>query len=72
MRPLVELELWMHHQTEKAVLVSIPGKDKVWLPKSRIEFEERGLNPKARNRRDPETIVQVTLPEALAVEKGLV
>ena len=26
-RQIIELELWMHHQTEKAILVSVPGKD---------------------------------------------
>lgn len=71
-RQIIELELWMHHQTEKAILVSVPGKDRVWLPKSRVEFEERGMNPTTKRQHDPETIVVVTLPEELATEKGLV
>ena len=44
----------------------------VWLPKSRVEFEERGMNPTTKRQHDPETIVVVTLPEELATEKGLV
>ena len=58
---LVELTLQLHHETDRAILVS-DGDAKVWLAKSQCEHSpanERG-------------IVQVTLPEWLATEKGLV
>lgn len=59
---LVDLKVVLHHETEKAWLVSIDGENKVWIPKSRAEFEPdkgpwRGT---------------LTLSEALAIEKGLV
>lgn len=58
---LVDLEVRLHHETEKALLVSTSGDrdDAVWVPKSAVEFEG-GL-----------TRGTLTLPEALAIEKGL-
>lgn len=60
---LHDLELQLHHETDRAILVSDDGDaaNGVWLPKSVIEFEKIG---KGR--------VIVTLPEWLAVERGLV
>lgn len=58
---IIDLDLHLHHETEKAVLVSEDGnKDNaVWLPLSQIEIEsESGY-------------VVVTLPEWLSLEKGL-
>jgi hypothetical protein len=62
---LTDLELMVHHATEKAVLVSADGtaSTAVWLPKSLIELEEEPVAGRAQI---------VTLPEGLAVEKGLV
>lgn len=59
---LVDIEVTVHHETEKAVLVSDDGDRKraVWLPKSAIEIAGDGLR------------VTVTLPERLAIDKGLV
>lgn len=59
---LVDLELHRHHETEKAILVSDDGDSSkaVWLPKSAVEVEENGRG-----------IVVVTIPERLAIEKGL-
>lgn len=59
---LHDLELWLHHETPAAVLVSNDGEraKAVWLPKSAIEIDERKGG----------TIV-VALPENLAIEKGL-
>lgn len=59
---LVDIEMRRHVETEKAILVSDDGdRDAaVWLPKSLIEIEDSG-----------DTIV-VTMPERLAIEKGLV
>jgi hypothetical protein len=60
---LIDLTLQQHHETERAILVSDDAdrEQAVWLPKSQIEVEpgERGT-------------VIVTLPEPLAIEKGLV
>jgi hypothetical protein len=60
---LVDLTLQLVQQTERAILVSEDGDpDKaVWLPKSQVEFEE--VRP---------GIADVTLPEWLATERGLV
>lgn len=60
---LVDLDVEKLHETEKAVLVTTGTPDEaVWLPKSAIEIE-RGAIP---------GIWTVTLPEPLAIEKGLV
>lgn len=59
-----ELILHMHSRTEKAILVSDDGDraKAVWLPLSQIQFDETRLKLPA---------VIVTLPEWLAVDKGL-
>ncbi|MGH7747901.1 MAG: hypothetical protein ACREQ5_24540 [Candidatus Dormibacteria bacterium] len=53
-------------QTDKAILIAMPdeafGRRKFWLPKSQCEFE----------RDFAKGSVTVTLPERLALEKGLV
>lgn len=61
---LLDLVLQLHHETVKAVLVSTAGQraNAVWLPKSRVEVAPYHGNPNFR---------VVTLPEALAVEKGI-
>lgn len=60
---LVDLTMQLHHETAKAVLVSDDGdKTKaVWVPLSQCEVEPKGKG-----------IVIVTMPEWLAIEKGLV
>ncbi len=64
---LVDLELQLHAETKLALLVSDDGDAKYakWIPKSKIEFEHRERNGRA-------ALVLVTLPEWLAIEKGLV
>ena len=60
---LVDLTMQLHVETVKAVLVSDDGEKQnaVWLPLSQIEIEkQRG------------DVVIVTMPEWLAIEKGLV
>jgi hypothetical protein len=61
---LVDLEVVLHHQTDRAVLVSIDGDraNAKWLPKSAIEIEQM---PRS-------TTYEITLPIDLATEKGLV
>lgn len=62
---LTDLELMIHHETEKAVLVSTDGNREAaqWLPKAQVEFEEPIQIGKAQI---------VTLPQSLAEDKGLV
>ena len=62
-RPLIDLTLRLHHETDKAVLVSDDGDEKkaVWLPLSQIEIERKRGG-----------VVVVTAPEWLATDKGLV
>ena len=56
---IVDIEVKLHHQTEKAILVSDDGEKEsaVWLPLSQIEWDE--------------STSTVTLPDWLALEKGL-
>lgn len=60
---LVDLTLHLHVMTERAVRVSETGEDAkaVWLPLSQVEVVPR-----------PRSICVVTLPEWLALEKGLI
>jgi hypothetical protein len=60
---LVDVLVRLHHETDKAILVSDSGeeKDAVWLPRSQIEIE-----PKKPG------YIEVTLPEWLAMDKGLI
>lgn len=60
---LIDLTLRLHQITARAILVSDSGDtdDAVWLPKSQVEFDE--IKP---------GIVEVTLPEWLALERGLI
>jgi len=61
---LIDLSLFLEHETEKAILVHDGDKKKaVWLPKSACEVERDAARPR---------FVTVTLPERLAIEKGLV
>lgn len=60
---LIDLRVFLHHETERAVLVSDSGdrEDAVWLPKSAVEVdEEKG------------DVIVITLRESLAQEKGLI
>jgi hypothetical protein len=60
---LIDLTLHLHHETEKAILVSDDGDsdNAVWLPKSMCEIEVLKSNT-----------IEVTLPETMAMEKGLI
>ena len=62
MTRLTEVTVRLVQQTERAILVNdSDDPDKaVWLPKSQVEFEERG------------DLIEVTMPEWLAIERGLV
>lgn len=84
---LVDLTLVLHAETERAVRVSDTGEDAraVWLPKSQIEIVPvtspssavRGdvaktVTAEGRGRQLSRLpVVTVTLPEWLAIDKGL-
>ena len=57
----VEIDVGVRHETDKAYLV-YDGKREVWIPKSQIvdKLVQKGK------------IVQITLPEWLAKDKGLI
>jgi len=61
---LVDLEVHIERDEpiDKAVLVKLDGK-KFWLPRSQIEIEYAGQDERSAT---------VTLPEWLAIEKGMV
>jgi hypothetical protein len=78
---LVDLTLVKHHSTGAAILVSETGdrSKAVWLPNTQIEehmtakTEEETGNDFTRSTRPVyKPVVEVTLPEWLAVDKGLV
>lgn len=60
---LIDVTMQIHHRTERAILASDDGdKEKaVWLPLSQVEVSMK----------DGGT-AEITMPEWLAVEKGLV
>ena len=60
---LLDMTLHLHFKTDKSIKVSDDGDEDnaVWLPLSQIELEPKGG-----------ALVEVTLPEWLAIEKGLV
>lgn len=62
---LVDLEMTLHHQTDRAVLVSDSGnpKDAVWIPKSVCEIAPAG--------KPGSSIYTVTMPERIAIDRGL-
>jgi hypothetical protein len=62
---LIDLSMWRHAQTRKAILVSDDGvrEHAVWLPLSQVEVVEED---------ETDLDIIVTLPEWLALEKGLI
>jgi len=64
----IEIAVTVHHETDAAWLVSDTGNrdEAVWLPKSQVSSEaEIDLS-------DGPTEAELTLPEWLAQEKGLI
>lgn len=60
---LIDLDVILLHETDAAVRVSLTEESEpVWLPKSQIEIYADLV---------PYTVLPITLPEPLAVEKGL-
>ena len=65
---LIDVEVCIRHETDAAVLVyGGAHHGAVWLPKSQIEIEPSGVDPKTLT-----PLAIVTVPEWLAIEKGLV
>ena len=60
---LIDLSLYKVAETDSALCVRDFDGPKVWLPKSQIEFRGDDLRT---------TVVIVTLPEWLAIEKKLI
>jgi hypothetical protein len=61
---LIDLVVEITHETDKALLVHDGDKSKaVWLPKSAVEVSLDDPIP---------GVATITLPEPLAIEKGLV
>lgn len=60
---LVDLDVQVLHETEMAALVTLDVPENgVWLPKAKIELSETGIGG----------IMTLTLPEWLALDKGLI
>ncbi len=65
---LCDVEMVWFAETPKAILVgeTMDEKTAIWLPKSQCEIEVIAEGPRGKR------IVEVTLPEWLAMEKGLI
>lgn len=66
---LVDIELCLHHETEKAYLVSDDGErsNAVWVPKSQCERGPMLAVPKKGRK----SIYEFTMSEQTAIDKGL-
>ena len=64
---LVDIQVQVKYQTGQAVLIFDPEDEDriktIWLPRSQIEIEYKGQDERS---------AVVTMPEWLAIEKGLV
>jgi hypothetical protein len=74
---LVDLMLAQHRRTKLAVLVSDTGEERkaVWLPLSIVEIEETNKRVTGMLKNGLKVacpMIVVTMPERLAIEKGLV
>lgn len=66
---VIDIEGCVHHSTDRAILFSGDGDrcNAVWLPLAAIEVDTQ--SPAYR---DGEPFTMVTMPERLAIDKGLV
>lgn len=60
---LIDITVFLKHETESAVLITEDGETDIWLPKSQVEYN---LIDQKKD------LYEVTLPEWLAKEKGLI
>jgi len=63
---LIDITVQLKHQTDLAILVTDDGTNAIWLPKSQIECDVDLDNA------DVGDTIEVTLPEWLALDKGLI
>lgn len=59
---LIDIHVRAKHLTDKAILVTADDENDVWLPLAKIELRSNGKVNE----------YEVTMPEWLAIEKGLV
>jgi len=66
MAQIHDIHIFLHHETDKAILVSVNGEkvDAVWIPKSWLECEPEETNTPGQR--------IISLKDYHAVEKGLV
>lgn len=66
---LIDLEVQIHHETDKAILVSDDGdrEKAVWLPLSQIEIERRSQAKHSEGQ-----FATIVVPEWLALKEGLI
>lgn len=74
---LLDLDCVLHHETDKAVLVSSDGSEAraTWLPKSAVEIHREGKSVSATRKSGQRAVlpvVTVTCPEWMARQKGLI
>ena len=62
---VIDVQVMLHHRTDKAALVSDDGDrdNAVWLPFSQIELDDDAM---------PGQTVEIVVPEWLAADKGLI
>lgn len=65
MRDLVEIFVIVEHETANAILVDAGTDESCWIPKSQISAEEIVTKRGQKSG-------QITIPEWLAKEKGLI
>jgi hypothetical protein len=65
---LIDIEVWVHRETDKALLVSLPadGAVFVWVPRSQVEVFS------VTQGRGGVYAAELTMPEWLAMERGLI
>ena len=73
---LCDLDLVLHYETPKAILVSSDGKEAraSWLPKYAVEIHRGALTTRGTKKSGQLVtlpIITVAMPERLAKEKGL-
>lgn len=61
----IYIEVTLHEETAMAILISDDGEEDtaVWIPKSQIDYNDRAAKG---------DIITITLPEWLAMGKGLI
>lgn len=59
---IIEVTLHVHHETDKAFLVSEDDETKLWVPKSQCEKEDKVSG----------NVFNFQMPEWLAKEKGFI